>query len=263
MDEPMISVFVPARLNRLDSKVTGHTSAYDSLLRRNRIAIAGIAALALGVLLLQALLHSHYSAVDEYDDGVYFAASVELIHGVIAYRDFAFIQPPLITLWMLPFAALSTLTGTAVAMEVARFFVDLVTVTNVVLVGVLVRRRTTLQVVVATGVMAFSQGTIRSSQTILLEPFLVLACLISFPFLLNGEDVTTSYLGRTSSCGGIDRALVSWSARAAEGGRRSDHRIWLLHPSIHCRRTVSLFPTGDSDASDSQRRRVFFSAAVG
>ena len=106
--------------------------------------------------------------MDEYDDGVYFGASVELVHGVIAYRDFAFIQPPMITVWLLPFAALSTLTGTAVAMELARFFVDLVTVTNVVLVGVLVRRRTTTQVIVATGVMAFSQGTIRSSQTILL-----------------------------------------------------------------------------------------------
>ena len=209
----MISVSVPAGVNRLNPKVTGHTSAHDPLLRRNRIAIAGIAALALGVLALQALLHSHYSAVDEYDDGVYFGASVELIHGVIAYRDFAFIQPPMITLWMLPFAGLSTLTGTAVAMEVARFFVDLVTVTNVVLVGVLVRRRTTLQVVVATGVMAFSQGTFRSSQTILLEPFLVLACLIAFLFLLNGEEVTTSYR-RLWWCGaffGIAGATKVWA----------------------------------------------------
>jgi Glycosyltransferase family 87 len=212
-DQPMISVSGPAGLNRLNSNVTADSSAHVPLLRRNRIAIAGIAALALGVLALQALLHSHYSAVDEYDDGVYFGASVELIHGVIAYRDFAFIQPPMITLWMVPFAALSTLTGTAVAMEMARFFVDLVTVTNVVLVGVLVRRRTTRQVVLATGVMAFSQGTIRSSQTILLEPFLVLACLIAFLFLLNGEKVTTSYR-RLWWCGvffGIAGATKVWA----------------------------------------------------
>jgi hypothetical protein len=62
------------------------------------LVIAGIAVAALAVLALQALLHAHFSAVDEYDDGVYFGASVELLHGVLAYRDFAFIQPPAITL---------------------------------------------------------------------------------------------------------------------------------------------------------------------
>ena len=111
---------------------------------------------------------------------------------MLAYRSFAFIQPPLITVWMLPFAALSTTIGTAHAMEAARFFVDLVTTANVVLVGALVRRRSTLQVVAATGVMAFSQGTIRSSQTILLEPFLVLACLCAFLCLVDGENLTGS-----------------------------------------------------------------------
>ena len=142
-----------------------------SALRVNWAVIIVIAVAAASVLALQAFLHGHFSALDEYDDGVYFGASIELFHGLLPYRDFAFIQPPMITLWMLPFAAVSSVTGTAVAMEAARFFVDLVSVTNVVLVGVLVRRRTTIQVVAATGLMAFSQGTIRSSQTILLEPF--------------------------------------------------------------------------------------------
>jgi hypothetical protein len=161
-------------------------------LRRNWMVILGLAAVAAGVLALQALLHAHYSGIDEYDDGVYFGASVELLHGVFAYRNFAFIQPPMITVWMLPFAAMSSTIGTASAMETARFFVDLVTVTNVVLVGALVRRRSTLQVVAATGVMAFSQGTIRASQTILLEPFLTLACLLAFLCLMDGEEITSS-----------------------------------------------------------------------
>ena len=183
-------------------------------LRRNWIVIAGIAVLALVVLALQAFLHAHFSAVDEYDDGVYFGASVELLHGVLAYRDFAFIQPPMITIWMLPFAALSQFSGTAVAMEAGRFLVDIVTVTNVVLVGALVRRRPTWQVVIATGVMAFSQGTIRASQTILLEPFLVLACLIALLFLLEGEVVTPSSR-RLWWCGiffGVAGATKVWAA---------------------------------------------------
>ena len=200
-------------LDSRDSEATHDASAHDPLLQRNWIVIAVVATLAVVVLAFQAFLHGHYSAVDEYDDGVYFGASVELVHGVIAYRDFAFIQPPMITVWLLPFAALSTLTGTAVAMELARFFVDLVTVTNVVLVGVLVRRRTTTQVIVATGVMAFSQGTIRSSQTILLEPFLVLACLGAFVLLMNGEHITTSYR-RLWWCGillGVAGATKVWA----------------------------------------------------
>jgi hypothetical protein len=164
----------------------------EAVPRRNWTVIVGMAVAAAGVLALQAFLHGHYSAVDEYDDGVYFGASVELWHGVLAYRDFAFIQPPMITIWMLPFAALSSLTGTAVALEAGRFFVDLVTVANVVFVGVLVRRRPTMQVVVATAVMAFSQGTIRASQTVLLEPFLVVAFLGAFLLLMEGEGVTTS-----------------------------------------------------------------------
>jgi 4-amino-4-deoxy-L-arabinose transferase-like glycosyltransferase len=171
---------------------------------------------ALGVLLLQALLHSHYTAIDEYDDGVYFGASVELFHGVFAYRSFAFIQPPMIILWMLPFAATSMAVGTATAMEVARFFVDLVAVANIVLLGALVRRRSTLQVVAAVGVMAFSAGTIRSTQTILLEPFLVLACLLAFLCLMDGEHVTTSSR-RLWWCGiflGVAGATKVWAVFA-------------------------------------------------
>ena len=184
-----------------------------ALLRRNWAVIAGITCAALAVLALQAFLHQHYSAVDEYDDGVYFGASVELLHGLLPYRDFAFIQPPMITVWMFPFAALSTLTGAAIAMEAGRFFVDLVTLTNVVLVGALVRRRPTFQVVIATAAMAFAQGSIRVSQTILLEPFVVLACLIAFLFLMEGEGVTSSSR-RLWWCGmffGIAGATKVWA----------------------------------------------------
>ncbi len=188
-------------------------STGDNQLRHNYLAIAGIAAAVVCVLGLQTFLHGHFLAVDEYDDGVYFGASVELFHGVMPYRDFAFIQPPTITLWMLPFSALSSLTGTAIAMESARLFVDFVTVTNVVLVGALVRRRSTLQVMVATGVMAFSQGTIRSSQTILLEPFLVLACLVALHCLMDGESITSSSrrLWWCGICFGIAGATKLWA----------------------------------------------------
>jgi alpha-1,2-mannosyltransferase len=182
-------------------------------IRRNWRVIGAIAVAAAGVLALQALLHGHLSAIDEYDDSVYFGASIELLHGVMPYRDFAFIQPPLITVWMLPFAATSSIVGTASAMEMGRIFVDIVTVTNIVLVGALVRRRTTLQVIAATGLMAFSQGTVRSSQTILLEPFLVLACLVALLCLMDGETITTSSRRHwwCGVCFGVAGATKVWA----------------------------------------------------
>jgi alpha-1,2-mannosyltransferase len=179
-------------MHTLDAPEETPTTSEGLLLRRNWLVIAVVATAALAVLLFQAFLHSHLSGVDEYDDGVYFGASLELVHGVLPYKDFAFIQPPMITVWLAPFAALSSISGTAVAMEFARLFVDAVTVANVVLVGMLVRRRSTLQVFTTTGIMAFSQGTIRASQTVLLEPFLVFACLMGFLFLLEHEHVTGS-----------------------------------------------------------------------
>jgi alpha-1,2-mannosyltransferase len=182
-------------------------------IRRNWRVIGAIAVAAAGVLALQALLHGHLSAIDEYDDSVYFGASIELLHGVMPYRDFAFIQPPLITVWMLPFAATSSIVGTASAMEMGRIFVDIVTVTNIVLVGALVRRHTTLQVIAATGLMAFSQGTVRSSQTILLEPFLVLACLVALLCLMDGETITTSSRRHwwCGVCFGVAGATKVWA----------------------------------------------------
>ena len=183
-------------------------------LARNWRVILGIAATALVVLTLQYLWHGHFSAIDEYDDGVYLGASINLSHGVLPYRDFAFIQPPMITVWMLPFAFLSSWTGTAAAMEAGRYFVDLVCVTNVVLLGALVRRRSMTQVIIATGAFAFSQGTIRSSQTILIEPFLVLACLVAFLLLMDGEAVTVSSrrLWWAGAFFGVAGATKVWAA---------------------------------------------------
>ena len=48
-----------------------------------------------------------------YDDGVYFSASVALLHGRLPYRDFLFLQPPGILVALAPFASLAPLVGDA------------------------------------------------------------------------------------------------------------------------------------------------------
>jgi alpha-1,2-mannosyltransferase len=168
----------------------------------NSLVIAAAAAVALALLLFQALQHGHLDAIDEYDDGVYFGASLQLFHGILPYKDFAFIQPPMITVWLLPFAALASVAGTGAAMQVARLFVDLVAVSNVVLLGLLVRHRSRMQVAVVSGIMALSEGTVRSAQTILIEPFLVLTCLLALHCLLT-DGVVTASRRRLLGCGAL------------------------------------------------------------
>jgi hypothetical protein len=159
---------------------------------RNRIAIVAMTAATLGVLILQSLLHGHLSGIDEYDDGVYLGSSLDLIHGIMPYRDFAFIQPPMAAVWLLPFAALSFLTGTAHALEAARIFIDLIAAANVAMVGIAVRRRPTPQVLVAMGMMATYPATVMSAQALLLEPLLVFGCLAATACLFDGNQITAS-----------------------------------------------------------------------
>jgi hypothetical protein len=159
---------------------------------RNAFVIAAMTALALGLLLAQSLAHGHLSGLDEYDDGAYFGATLQLLHGILPYRDSAFVQPPMLTVWFLPAAALSLLDGTATALEAARIFVDAVAAANVAIVGLLVRRRPTLQVVVSMGAMAAFPGTVRAAQTVLIEPLLVFLCLAGLACVLERGQISSS-----------------------------------------------------------------------
>ena len=55
-----------------------------------------------------------------YDDGVYFASAVALVHGELPYRDFLFLHPPGVTLALTPFAALTHLVSDSDALVAAR-----------------------------------------------------------------------------------------------------------------------------------------------
>src|SRR5229473_1968532 len=59
-------------------------------------------------------------SVTQYDDGPYFGSAVRLVHGVLPYRDYAFVQPPGITELMSPAALESYLGSTAWALVIGR-----------------------------------------------------------------------------------------------------------------------------------------------
>lgn len=81
--------------------------------------IMAAALLALGLRTYRLARPGELFGVAWYDDGVYFGSAVRLVHGVLPYRDFVFVQPPGITLLMVPVALLSKVTGAACGIAVA------------------------------------------------------------------------------------------------------------------------------------------------
>jgi uncharacterized membrane protein len=147
-----------------------------------------VLAVAAALLALQTFWRGHLSGVVEYDDGVYYAASDALLHGVVPYRDYAFIQPPFVTVLLAPFALAARAVGSAHAFEAARVGVALVGLGNVALVGRLLRGRPTGQQVAGMVVMALYPGALSSAQTVLIEPLLVgLALLAALALFSDGE----------------------------------------------------------------------------
>ena len=155
------------------------------------IVVATAAALALR--LYQLARPGHFFGVTSYDDGVYLGAAIRLVDGVPPYRDFVLVQPPGVVVIMAPVAALGKLTGTAWAMAIGRLLTACAGAAAVPLTGLLVRHRGLLAVVVSCGVMAIYPDSILAAETVLQEPWLVLALLAGLLAVFDGDRLTTSH----------------------------------------------------------------------
>ena len=130
-------------------------------------------------------------SVNEYDDGPYFGSAVRLVYGALPYRDFLIVQPPGITLLMVPAALLSKVTGTAWGMAAGRLLTAGAGAAAVALTGLLVRHRGLLATVIACGIMAVYPDAIQATKTVLVEPWLVLFCLLGALAVFDGDHLTT------------------------------------------------------------------------
>ena len=156
------------------------------------LVIIGMTLLALAVRLYYFTRPGYLLGVTEYDDGSYFGSAVRLVHGVLPYRDFVFVQPPGITILMTPVALLSKVTGTDAGLGVARILTMLAGAAGTALAGLLVRHRGTLAALIATGVVAIYADSVASSHTLLVEPWVVLFCLIGAVAVFDGDTFTSS-----------------------------------------------------------------------
>jgi glycosyl transferase family 87 len=142
------------------------------------LVIVAASLVALGLRLYELFRPGYLTGISEYDDGTDFGSAVRLIHGGIPYHDFIMVQPPGITLLMSPVALATQSAGTAVGMTVARLVTAVAGAAAVPLGGLLVRHRGLTAVLVTCGTLAVFPDSLLAARTVLLEPWLVLFCLL-------------------------------------------------------------------------------------
>ena len=162
--------------------------------RPRTLAAVVIAAtlLAVGLRLYGLSRPGFLMGINEYDEGTDFGSAIRLVHGALPYRDFIMVHPPGITLLMYPVALATRAVGTDSGLALARVVTALAGAAAVPLAGLLTRRRGLFAVLVTCGVLAIFPDSILASRTVLLEPWLVLFCLLGALALFDGDQVARS-----------------------------------------------------------------------
>ncbi|WP_426592853.1 glycosyltransferase family 39 protein [Cellulomonas sp. McL0617] len=123
-----------------------------------------------------------------YDDGVYFASAVALVHGRLPYRDFLFLHPPGITLALSPFAALTHVVSDSDALVAARVGFMLVGAASAALVTRIAWRWGTAAAVVGGLLYAVAAPAVYADRLTLLEPVGTVTLLAGVLLLLRAAD---------------------------------------------------------------------------
>jgi alpha-1,2-mannosyltransferase len=187
--------------------------------------IVAATGLALALRLIQLLRPGYLTGFIQYDDGVYIGNSLRLVNGVIPYRDFAMVQPPGSMLLMAPAALLGKAFGSAWALAAARVLTVAADTANAALAGLLVRHRGPLAAGLASGGYAVYPPALAASQSLFLEPWLVLFCLLGGLVLFQGDQVA----GRRDTNGGNVSTLV---LAGTCFGFAAAVKIWALGPAL-------------------------------
>lgn len=163
--------------------------------------ICSFALLAIVVRLSLLSVPGRLTGLTEYDDGVYLGAALRLVQGIFPYKDYVLVQPPGITILLLPIAFIAKVVGTLKAMVIARFLTIVVSAINVVLMGQLVKSKGKVAIIAACGVMALYSQAVASSVTVLLEPYMNLFCLLGLIAIFKDLEFRSTH--RSYLVGGI------------------------------------------------------------
>ena len=138
---------------------------------------------------------------------------MRLVDGALPYRAFVLVQPPGITLLMVPAALAGKVAGTAGGWPPGRILTTLASAAGIALAGLLVRHRGALAALVACGVLAVYPDSVAAAHTVLVEPWLALACLAGAVAVLDGDRITASTrrLAWGGAAFGFAGAVESWA----------------------------------------------------
>ncbi|MGN6742530.1 MAG: glycosyltransferase family 87 protein [Amnibacterium sp.] len=129
---------VPARAAR--DRAASLSTRQARVLLPVAVAVAAVIAVGFVVRLGLLLRGGGLLGIGAYDDGVYYAAAAQLLHGHLPYRDYVFVQPPFITVLLAPFALLGRLAGDPAAIVTMRLAFELLGGVNAALVLLVLRR---------------------------------------------------------------------------------------------------------------------------
>ena len=153
------------------------------------LIIIACAAAACALRAYQLARPGYLFGVTEYDDGVLFGNALRLVNGVIPYRDFSMVQPPGSMLLIAPAALLGKVAGTSAGLAASRLLTVGADTADVVLLGLLVRHRGRVAVLIACGGYAVYPDAIVAAHTFLLEPWLNLLCLLGAVAVFDGDRI--------------------------------------------------------------------------
>jgi len=202
-------------------KAADGSGAAPSWRLRPGLVIALATVLGLGLRAFQLSRPGYLSGFTQYDDGVYIGNALRLVNGVIPYRDFAMVQPPGSMLLMVPAALLGKAFGSMWALGAARVLTVGADTANVAMIGLLVRHRGPLAAGLASGGYAIYPAALTASQSLFLEPWLILFCLLGALFLFEGDHLAG---GRGAVRGPVLAGICFGFAAAV--------KIWALGPAL-------------------------------
>jgi glycosyl transferase family 87 len=195
--------------------IEAHGDVTNTTAPRFRPTSRQIIVLAVGLLSLGLSLNQLATPeiLSSYDTGVYLAATIHFISGVMPYRDFTFVQPPGILLLMSPAAVFGRIFGTHDAFELVRVIGAVFTALNASLIAWIVRRRGSIAMVIAGVGLALSPVAFWVSSSLTLEPFCLFFVLVgtALVFARDDEDATTKYLIVAGVFLGIAGAIKLWA----------------------------------------------------
>lgn len=146
------------------------------------------------------------------DEGVYFGAAQQFVHGHWPYAEFLLVHPPGITLFLAPFAGLAEVVSDPVAAGLARTAISALGATSAVLVALLLRRYGWVGALAGSVLYAVWTATVWTEWMILLDPLLAVAMLSALLLLRRDSPRTSKATVAAGIVLGLALTVKLWAA---------------------------------------------------